>query len=363
MFDVDDDSRRRRDADLARLSSMLEMLRAYQPLGGDSVADEVDDCADQVRTEDDDHAAAVDAIVVSSSWDELSCLPSQEEFTRAYTAVTAYGGAVFDAGATSSGMHHGDEITASAEDSGGDGEAHEQIVQPSSSSLLPSGEEVFVPRVGTTYDGVGGASSGPYYYVPDLLSAEQLDAVWFSYDVGANSSSFYNHRDELSPDAGSESLEQRIVHAQVQQGGAERTPEPLEMATLLLQGNNNSKSTNSRRKDGSIRSCYSSTQRRGGANTESRGDLPDLATSVGAPENHEHGDGTSAGSGGDLPDLAASVGALEIHEHGDRAEVASNEDATCVICLEDYKEGEYTSTMPCSFRHRFHEACLHTWFK
>ncbi|KAL5204315.1 hypothetical protein ABZP36_009186 [Zizania latifolia] len=369
MFD-DDDRRRRRDAHLARLSSILGKWEAYQRLGGDSVDDEVDDRgADQVPYhgihgngclldassnglrlgEDDDRAAAMDAdethhydedaIVVSSSWDEFSCLPSQEEFTRAYTAVTAYG-AVFDAGSTSSGMHHhGDEIPASAEDSGG--EAQEQIVQPSSLLLLPSGEEVFVPRVDTDYDGVGGASSGLYYHISELLSAEELNAVWFSYTafnddyfgVGASSSSFYDHPDELSPDAGSESPEQKIVQAQVQQGGAERTPEPLEMATLFLQGNSNSNEAIAAVER--MVQSKAATQRRGGASDGSGGDLPDSAASVGAPENHEHGDGDEA----------------------------SDDDATCVICFEDYKEGEDTSVMPCSSRHRFHEACLNTWFE
>ncbi|KAG8067308.1 hypothetical protein GUJ93_ZPchr0005g15566 [Zizania palustris] len=38
-------------------------------------------------------------------------------------------------------------------------------------------------------------------------------------------------------------------------------------------------------------------------------------------------------------------------------------DNRCVICFEDYKEGEDITVMPCSSRHRFHEACLSTWFE
>ncbi|KAG8067309.1 hypothetical protein GUJ93_ZPchr0005g14676 [Zizania palustris] len=34
-----------------------------------------------------------------------------------------------------------------------------------------------------------------------------------------------------------------------------------------------------------------------------------------------------------------------------------------MICFGDYKEGEDTTVMSCSSRHRFHEACLNKWFE
>ncbi|KAG8100188.1 hypothetical protein GUJ93_ZPchr0013g37604 [Zizania palustris] len=49
--------------------------------------------------------------------------------------------------------------------------------------------------------------------------------------------------------------------------------------------------------------------------------------------------------------------------HGDKIPESDDGDDRCVICFEDYKEGEDITVMPCSSRHRFHDACLSTWFE
>ncbi|KAK1628820.1 hypothetical protein QYE76_003135 [Lolium multiflorum] len=64
------------------------------------------------------------------------------------------------------------------------------------------------------------------------------------------------------------------------------------------------------------------------------------------------------GNGGSVP--AASAVSLETYKYGGAGSVSDGGDG-CVICIEDYKEGDDLGVVPCRYRHSFHRSCIEKW--
>ncbi|KAL6642257.1 hypothetical protein ACP70R_020438 [Stipagrostis hirtigluma subsp. patula] len=71
---------------------------------------------------------------------------------------------------------------------------------------------------------------------------------------------------------------------------------------------------------------------------------------------------------GGVPASAAAVASLEERTfragHGEDGGAAAEDDTAitgCVICAEDFEDGEELSVMPCSSAHRFHKSCIAQW--
>ncbi|KAM0900193.1 hypothetical protein ACQ4PT_020806 [Festuca glaucescens] len=55
---------------------------------------------------------------------------------------------------------------------------------------------------------------------------------------------------------------------------------------------------------------------------------------------------------------------LETKTYGGGPEEGMSADGStgCVICIQDYEDGDEISVVPCSGRHQFHQRCIDEWF-
>jgi hypothetical protein len=58
---------------------------------------------------------------------------------------------------------------------------------------------------------------------------------------------------------------------------------------------------------------------------------------------------------GQLPDTKFN------HKNNQEGEQKAEENSKCLVCMEEYQDGETLKTLPCF--HKYHKECIEGWFK